>query len=273
MNQVLDEVWLERVSRLAVGIRVVDGVGGGRPLVDFELALEDVPRPHRIPRPGPLGVDPGIGLPTLTPRRSGRIALCYPTSRPSPLAVRVYDRRRHFVPRRLLVPFPTEAQADDIAQRGRAIAVFPGSGYDLSGTTAIRSRVERPDGTPVRWARVWATVRERGRERVEGVAHADDRGEFALLLRSTSALLHTPPRMTRAVELHVAVPPSVASSPGDPSIDPLATLPVEQLPPPGNPDAVSPGTEPPSTYTTADETVVVTCRLGRVTAPEPFVVS
>lgn len=272
MNQVLDDVWLERVSRLAVGIRVLDGVAGGRPLVDFEVALEDVPRPHRIPRPGLLGVDPGIGLPTLVPRRSGRISLCYPASRPSPLTVRIYDRRRRFVPRRLEIPFPTEAQADAVAQRGRAVAVFPGNGYSLAGT-AIRSRVERADGTPVAWARVWATVKERGRDRVEGVAHADDRGEFALLLRSTSALLHSPPRMTRDVELHVAVPPAVTASPGDPSIDPLASLPVEQLPPPGDPDTVSSGTEPPSTYTTAAEAVVVTCRLGRVTASGPFVVS
>jgi hypothetical protein len=283
MNDLLDEVWDESIVRLAIGLRLVDAVRGGRPIVDIHVAMENVPKPHPIPPPPPQGPDLGVGLPTLSPKRSGRFVVLYPVSKASPLTLRVFDRRRRFAPRRLKVPFPTKAlvEAEDrasrvdpyppVTPRGRAVALYPGAMYDGSGITGIRSQIVRPDGTPVQWARVWAT--NLTGNRTEGVAHADDRGEFLLLLRSTNVLLTSAPRMTRDVVLHAAIPPATADSPGDPKQDPLSSLPVELLPDVGSPDDVSPGEVVPATYSTSNDTAVITCRLGRVTTREPLIVT
>jgi len=284
-NQVLPEMWDEQVFRLAVGLRFIDGVQGGRPVYDAHVVIEDVPRPVRIPKPGPLGPDPAIGLTPMPTKRSGRFPIVYPVTfvrAGRPITVRVFHGNRRFVPRRLQVPFSAEAvvEVEDrlsrippfppMPSRGHAVAVYPGATYGVNGTTGVRSRLSRADGTPVPWGRVWATTD--GRDRVEGVAHADDRGEFVLLLRSTNVLLAEAPTVERDVVLHASLPPAVVDSPGDPALDPLAALPIEQLPPPGSPDPVSAGDQPPPGYAESPNTLTVTSRMGRVVTGPPFVV-
>jgi hypothetical protein len=285
-NVRLAEVWDEQVWRLAIGLRFVDGVRGGRPITDVRVAVEDVPKLHPTPRPGPLGVDradPGIGLPTMTTRRSGRFAVLYPVDRKPPLHVRVYHPHGRYVARRLAIPFPAlqEVQDEDKASmqppaftpvkpRGHEVALFPGATYEVSGTTGVRGDVFLPDGSPARWARVWATAPQS--YRILGVAHADGQGQFLLLLRSTNALLGALPSLERELVLHAAAPPPTADSPGDPALDPLSALPVETLPPVDAPDVVSPGQRRPPGYTLSNTTPPVTCRMGRVVRSEPFTV-
>jgi hypothetical protein len=282
VNVILDQAFDERIWRLAVGLRLVDGVRGARPITDVQVATEDVPKPHRIPRSGPLGVDVAIGLPTMTTRRSGRFAVLYPVERPSPLTVRVFHRSRRFAPRRLAIPFANLAEIEvedeastvppypSVISKGRVVALFPGAAYEVSGATGVRSRVETANGTPVPWARVWATAPDA--QRIEGVAHADDRGEFVLLLRSTNALLAAVPSLERDLVLHAALPPATADSPGDPAVDPLSSLPIETLPAVGADDEVSDGQSPPPTYTISNQALPVTCRMGRVVASPPLTV-
>jgi hypothetical protein len=286
VNVRLAEVWDEQVWRLAVGLRFVDGVRGGRPVTDVRVALEDVPKPHPIPRPGPLGVsraDPGIGLPTMTTRRSGRFAVLYPVDRPPPMTVRVFHPGSRYVARRLALPFPTlkeveEADAESmqppaftpVAPRGHEVALFPGATYEVSGTTGVRGEIRNPDGSPARWARVWAMAKDS--DRIEGVAHVDGQGQFLLLLRSTNALLGALPSLERELELHAATAPPTAESPGDAALDPLSALPVETLPAVDAPDVVSAGQRRPPGYALSAKKQPVTCRMGRVVRSQPFTV-
>lgn len=280
-NDYLDKVWVERVDRLAIGMQVVDGTRQRSGVVDVKVAREDVAVPHAIAPNSGRAPDQGIGLPQLTMSRSGRFAVRYPMPRKSPATFRIYDDARRFAPRRLQIAFPllAAARAEDLANReppfppvqlrGRRIALFPGSAYGLSGATAIRATVIDAQGEPVRWVRAWATTP--GTNDVEGVGHGDERGEVVVVLQATDAILDEDPMVDRDVELHIARPPAVSASPAAPaSLDPLATLPVEVLPPNGAPDDVSPGDRLPPGYQETGAPTTVTCRLGRVSTPAPI---
>ncbi len=289
VNQVLAARWTEQVVRLAIGIEPVDGLGRGGPLPDLQVALERVPRPHPVPvGAGDLGdYQVGIDLPAVTRSRSGRFAVTYLVADlASPTTVRIFDPGRRFVPRRLAIPVPTEAQV--IAQEQAHTAnpwppvvsrafrpwLHAGAAYGTqAGATVIRGRAVHADATPARWCRVHATDAEQGTPL--GWAHGDDRGEFLLVLVSSDAQLVNPSSSDLAVAVSVRARPVpvTPNTPAESTADPLWDLVVETLPSPGAPDPVSNGRTDPAGFTAgATATLVVT--KGRVTRPAtPFVVS
>jgi hypothetical protein len=278
LNEVLPDGWVEQVRRLAVAVQVVDAVRNRPAEGPLRLADEDVPEPH----PGPPGAggtgryDVGIGLPAV-PGRRARFAVRHPVG--SPLRLRLYDEHRRFVPRRLTVPVPTlaDVRAAEAAvqappwgflpSRTRRVVLHPGAAYDApAGASGLRGRVRRADGTPARWARV--QVRHATREVVLGTAHADDRGEFLLVLGSPADRLALPRTSEFPVRVTVSAHPAPPlATPAGATADPLWDLPVEVLPPLGAPDDVSPGTADPPGYS-ATTTRTDACRLGRLVSPD-----
>jgi hypothetical protein len=280
--------WVERVVRLAIGVSPVDALGRNGPLPGLELCLERVPRPHPVPagtgEAGDYAV--GAGLPCVIPGPTGRFAITYlRRNLASPVAVRLFDPQRRYVPRRVRIPLLTEAQvvaeeqAHDVnpwppvTSRVVRPALFPGAAYGTpAGATIVRGRVLRSDGSPARWTRVRATSLTLGTDL--GWAHGDDRGEFLLVIGSTQAQLVDPPSSSLDVSVTVAARPLplAVDTPAGSTADPLWDLEIEDVHAPGTPDPVSGGRTLPPGFTST-VTATVTCIKGRVTRPgKPFVV-
>jgi hypothetical protein len=263
-NEYLPPQYIERIWRLAAGVDPVSSLADRAPLAGLELALERVPKPWAVPAgAGGLGnYDVGIGLPTVPVNDSGRFAITYQVSGiTSPVAVRLYDTGRRYVPRRFRLPVPTlatvvaEEQAADtspwppIPSRAFRPTLYPGAQFGpQAGATTVRGWVVRNDGSPVRWVRVSAIDADHGF--AIGWAHGDDRGEFVLVLQTSDAGLFSPASaMVRTTLTISARPtPSTIDSPAQSHADPLWDLEVETLPAPGLPDAVSNGQTPPADY-------------------------
>ncbi len=114
--------------------------------------------------------------------------------------------------------------------------LFPGPnhGFDASATV-LRGRVQlgtsAADARPARWARLVAT---RG-SAVLGHTQADERGEYALLLRYPAGLLApaTPSPADAQIELHIAArrnPPAHSAPFDDLSAEPAAVVALEGPP-------------------------------------------
>jgi hypothetical protein len=152
--------------------------------------------------------------------------------------IRIVDRERRCVPRRFELPLwklaeiiAAEAAPPVVPAGSRLLRPWlsPGSAYQTApSATAIRGRVVN-GGTAVRWARV--TAIGPGNQAV-GWAHADERGEFLLVVADTGTL--PPPAPSElAIDLRVTAPdPNQAPPPSD---DAYADLVVEELPRSGNP--------------------------------------
>ena len=283
MNRVLPDRWLERIQRLALGLEPVDAARAARVRSGVVVAVEDVPHPMvRLAALEP-GEDVGDVLPAMDRHPSSHYVLLHGRSVSVPVTVRLFDRRRTFVPRRLLIDVPSEATVSAPETNAALVPVplwrrvlrprlFPGAAYDVTSTaTGLRGRVLRA-GDPMRWARVVATLA--GTNEVVGRAHGDDRGEFLLLLNFE-------PRPNRiwnpSDPLPVAIdvwgpdprPTPPAAEPSLPRVDPLWDLPIEepQIRPPGTRDPVEDGTEPPGGYrATAGGPVDVKLPLGRISS-------
>jgi hypothetical protein len=284
VNQYLPAAYIETVWRLAAGIIPVSALGGVPPLPGVRLALERVPKPHPVPAgAGTIGnYDVGIGLPAVARNVAGRFAITY--SLPglsSPVAVRLYDTRRRYVPRRFRLPVPAEAtlvaaeQAAEqspwppIPSRVFRPVLYPGANWGTqAGATAVRGRVLRADGSAARWARVSAADADHGYP--VGWAHGDDRGEFLLVLTSSDAGLFTPGSALAHVTLTISARPAPATidSPAQSQADPLWDLEVETLPPPGFADAVSDGRTPPADYSQSVTSTFSVVK-GAVSCPRP----
>jgi hypothetical protein len=284
MNQYLPAAYTETVWRLAAGIIPVSALGGAPPLPGVRLALERVPKPYQVPAgAGAIGhYDVGIGLPAVARNGAGRFAITY--SLPglsSPVAVRLYDTARRYVPRRLRLPVPAEAtviaaeQAAEqspwppIPSRAFRPVLYPGANWGTqAGATAVRGRVLRADGSAARWARVSAADADHGYP--VGWAHGDDRGEFLLVLTSSDAGLFTPGSALAHVTLTISARPVPVTidSPARSQADPLWDLEVEALPPPGAADTVSDGRTPPADYSQS-VTSTLSFVKGAVSCPRP----
>jgi hypothetical protein len=242
----------QRGTRIAQPIAVrLDGVpylDGSLPIVDFDGSLD------------PLGY-----LPTVQRHNSCRHALVYPPDMKGPIAIRLFDDARRFVPRRISYPVPTDATVLPPPVRVRRPALFPGAAYDVSPTaTGMRGRVTWKSSTAneqaARWVRVAAVINGQ----IVGRAHGDDRGEFLLLLDNEAG---GPGDLPSPLVAQVTVygppaPPAVAVN------DPLSDLPVELLA--ADPDVVSAGETLPTGYAaTPSSTRAVTFELGTLLTNQP----
>jgi hypothetical protein len=251
VNTFAPERFAENIQRLALGVEPVDAGRRSRVTHTVEVAVENVPQPPwrwRAIRPGR---DVNDLLPRMKRHESCRYVLCYRPDLHRPIDVRLVDRSRRYVPRRLR--FPIHSEADVIAgvpsvplsDRVRRPVLFPGAAYDIGETaTGLRGRVLR-DGLPMRWARVEARL---GAELV-GRAHGDDRGDFLLLidLPPTHVSIVTDPLVVTVQLFGPDVAPT-PSRPDLPDLDPCWDLPLEQTTLPGATDPVSAGTALPATY-------------------------
>lgn len=189
--------------------------------------------------------------------------------------IRLVDRRREYVARRLEVPLwprAVVAQADAtppglfVPARSRLLRpwLLPGPAYRLPrGTTALRCRIVH-QGEPVRWPRV-EVFTTAGRI---GWGHGDERGEVLVVATERTAF---PASGTStflvAVRVHLRDPQVVVPlvRPGDP----LSDLVVEQVPRSSAPPTTSDldndllrGLRVPPGYSTAPDQVI-TLTAGR----------
>lgn len=301
MNEFLATRYAERVDRLALGLEPVEALGDERPRADVErVTTPALWPPQRLPRatravhpvhvvveppPQPLawyqrladrGGDVHEEWASLPRRPSCRHVLLYTPGLDDHVTVRLFDRVRRYVPRRLRVPLalldpddPMPVDALTVQERSRRPALFPGATYPIvGGTTAIRGRVLR-GGAAARWARVEARRQPADPDPV-AVAHGDDRGEYLLVLGAGAAPAGPLPA---SLTLHLtAVLP--ATAPAAPAAiraaDPLWDLPLEPLPAAGLPDPVSSGRLRPPGYTlTLTLPQPVTVPVGRIRTHVP----
>lgn len=168
------------LHQLALGLECFDAITGA-PLSHRVRAGREVAGPaHRPAAPGWPCLD-------LEASAMGRFKLRHGPLIPSALTLRIDDPQRRYVSRRFSVHLwplaavsPTAAGPYiPVASRLLRVWLWPGSAYTFPrGTTLVRGRVAH-NGDPVRWARVTA-VGPTGT--VAGRAHADDRGEFLLVV-------------------------------------------------------------------------------------------
>jgi hypothetical protein len=179
--------------------------------------------------------------------------------------LRLHDRRRRYVPRRITYAIPTDATVT--SPRVRRPLLFPGAAYDISDTaTRIRGRItwtDAPAETPARWTRITATVDGN----LVGRAHGDDRGEFLLLLDPAAGGMEDLRSPLTAV-VTVFAPPAPPAPPADAdpaTLDPLWDLPVESLSSLVAADDISPAQRlPPGYASTPTSTREITFEPGRL---------
>jgi hypothetical protein len=262
VNEFLPSRFVERVERLILGIEPTDAQRRTRIAHPIEVVL-DKPSfsPVTLSWDLALGFADPIGARHPIPRHNScRHALVFPPGMDSPIAIRMYDSARRFVPRRISYPIPGDITVAAPPSRVRRPALFPGAAYDVSQTaTGIRGRVTWSQSlvneVPARWVRVEAVIGGQ----VVGRAYGDDRGEFLLLLRSEAGGLGDLP-VPLVAQVTVFGPPApIAVSPDDPFGD----LPVETLL--ADPDTISPGENLPIGYaSTVLSSRPVTFELGRL---------
>lgn len=227
------------MQRLALAVEVPDAMTD-RP-ADMPVR---VGREVAAPRGAAPPPDPSWPCNALERSGIARFKLRRSPQLPAVITVRIDDRRRRYVPRRVSITLWPEADIEAIDNdpptgpyipvKSRLLRIWlaTGSGYPLpGGTTAIRGRVLRgtaggalSPGNPVRWPRVTAI----GPGNVPvGWAHGDDRGEFLLPIVSAGTL--TPVDAQFAVDLDVAGLPAAQVQRPDPA-DRCADLTVETVP-------------------------------------------
>lgn len=259
MNAFLPASYVERIDRLILGVEPIDAQRRTRIAHPIELAIDGEPYPAMELSQEIPGIPDPIGrLPRIPRHASCRHALVHPPAMTSPIGIRLYDRARRFVPRRISYAIPADPLVLAPPSRVRRPALFPGAAYDVSPTaTGIRGRVTwnqaAANEVPARWVRVEAAINGQ----IVGRAHGDDRGEFLLLLRSEAAGVGELPSPLVA-QVTVFGPPA---PPPIPPNDPLGDMPVETLA--ADPDTISAGeTLPPGYASTVHSSRPVTFELG-----------
>ncbi len=221
------------LHRLALGVECVDAVSGRRLRTDVAAGREL----DALLLPEPAERDwPCRGLER---KDTGRFQLRFDHGTPTALRLRLVDPRRRVVARRLELPLwsladvrAAEATPPVVPSASRVLRpwLWPGVAAGLPrGATVVRGRVES-GGAPVRWARVTAV---RPGDGPVGRAHADERGEFVLLVTDTGSL-PPPAPSTLDVDLEVVAPDPATAPPVDPD-DRYADLVVEGLARASNP--------------------------------------
>ncbi len=283
MNEFLASTYVESVQRLALGIEPIDAARRDRVAGPLDASFDGVPLPPARPLCpfGWSGFDLGNVLRRVDRHNSCLYVIVYRRGLTVPIDLRLVDRTRRFVPRRLRFPVASEQdvlQGEAVgavvpaSRRIRRPLLFPGAAYAISETaTALRGRVLR-GGVPMRWARVEARLPT---GELMGRAHGDDRGEFLLVLGENPVNfgdLVSP--LTVEVTAVAPDPVPTPSTPDLPGLDPLWDLPLEAAPQPGLPDTVSSGEDLPTSYTPGRRvTTAVALPLGKVSSDvPPFVI-
>lgn len=237
------------LHRLALGVECFDGIGGNPVTTPVRCGREVVDR--MLPRRRELEW-PCIDLDRAT---AARFVLRHDRALPDPAVIRLDDPKRRFVPRRFAVHPWSIADLDEenpvnqyvpVGSRVLRTWLLPGVAYGApSGSTAVRGTVRRADGSRVRWCRLRA-VSQLGND--AGWAHADERGEFLLIVTSID---WTQQETVFPVDITVSAPPPEAADPDDRCAD----LPIEDVPrssvPPLEVELDNPvlrGTTAPATY-------------------------
>lgn len=183
-EQIQTEVGTATVlHRLALAVECRDILFDRGVVSALRVGREAVPR--LLPRP----LDRSWPCLDLESQQPGRFKLRrLPTVSDDPL-LRVDDPSRRYVPRRFAAHLWPLAALDETA--GPYVSVlsrllrswlWPGSAYPAPrGATVVRGRILRA-GRPARWARVVAVTPNNV---VAGRGHADDRGEFLLVVGDT----------------------------------------------------------------------------------------
>lgn len=241
----------EVAHRLALAVEIRDAITN-------RLAAAPVRVGRELAGPaltGPRRQAPGFSWPCQDLERSGtaRFKLRRGPRLPAVITLRIDDRSRRYVPRRVSITLWSQADIEAADQSPPAgpyipadsrllrIWLAPGPAYPLPrGTTAIQGRVllgsagsVLSPGNPVRWPRLTAV----GPGNVPvGWAHGDERGEFILPVISAGTL--PPVDGQFAVDIDV-VGRSAATAPSPDPEDRLADLVVEPVPRSPNPPAAS----------------------------------
>jgi hypothetical protein len=267
MNEFLPNRFVERIERLVLGLEPTDALRGARIAHAIDLVIDGVPfPPSEMSWDSVIGLPDPIGILREIPRHNScRHALIFKPGVKSPIIIRMFDRLRRFVARRISYPIPADIHTVSPPSRVRRPALFPGAAYDISETvTGLRGRVtwNQPalNEVPARWVRVAATMGDQ----VVGRAHGDDRGEFMLVLDSEAGGLGDLPAPLVA-QVTIFGPPAPVAIPAD---DPFGDLPIEILA--ADPDDISPGEKlPPGYAATALSSRPVTFELGRMLTDQP----
>ncbi len=245
------------LHRLALAVECRDALSDAAPATAVRVGR------RAFPRALPGNADPAWPCIDLETRAPGRFKLRDHPSYSRDLVIRVDDPLRTFVPRRFAVHLWPAARILEsggpyvpVASRLLRCWLWPGSAYAAPrGTTVVRGRVEH-GLAPARWARVTART---AANTVAGFAHADDRGEFLLVVTVTG---QNPVESTVGLDLSVqAQQPSAAVDPLDRCSDLVAEdVPRSSVPPLGTdldnpvlrgtatPPATSPTPAPPRTW-------------------------
>jgi hypothetical protein len=199
--------WTVLSHRLAIGIEPIDAVLGTRLARAVEIDIERTGSPLASQHDGFM--------------RLARRARA-PVDLESVIRLRIQDRRRGWIPRRIEVPLAATTEVATVPRIRRPV-LFPGIAWDSwDGATALRCRVRR-GGAAVRWA--WIEVRRIDEDGVVLRTRADEHGEF-LLVPGLSTLARA--ELDGAFELDVEAFGPSGSGEVDPD-DPLADLPIERL--------------------------------------------
>jgi hypothetical protein len=213
------DVW----HRLALAVECRDALTNQLVVTPLRVGYE-LPRSPYVPVPTPAY--PCVLLDAAGP---ARFKLRHDVPLPARVQVRIDDPERRFVARRVRLRLWPSSRVDGGGARPYIptdhrllrIWVWPGTAGCLSpGSSVIRGRVMRGD-KPARWARVTATGATNA---LAGFAHADDRGEFALVITDAG---QQPLGATFPVDLTVESRRAPRAVDVD---DPLADLTVEPIP-------------------------------------------
>ena len=277
MNRLVDDRYIERIHRLAMGLEPLEATRGGRlthPVwVDIEGVLPWLPGwERRSPQMFRRFARFGASTPVASRHDSCLHAVLYQPGLSNAIDLRIYERNRRYVPRRFRAPLVSLQEVLDAEDRGEAIparqrarrpVLFPGAAHDVHlQATGMRGRVLR-EGSPMRWARVEAFLNTAAAPLLSR-AHGDDRGEFLLLLPPEASLVSVlaDPISVRVV-IHGPENVPAPASPKLPGLDRYWDLPLEELPPPGGPDHVASGEQLPAGYVEGASRVVE-FQLGRI---------
>ena len=112
MNEFIPNRFIERIERLVLGLEPTDALRGSRISNPIDLVIDGVPYP-----PSEMSWDSVVGLPDpigilreIPRHNSCRHALIFKPGVKSPIVIRMFDRLRRFVARRISYPIPADGR-------------------------------------------------------------------------------------------------------------------------------------------------------------------